>query len=156
MADVGSNLIKGLWNGINDVKDWIINKIKGFGNVVIKSIKGIFGIHSPSRVMRDEVGKNLALGIGEGFTSQMKKVTSDMNDVLPTSFDVDSTINGTLDNALTGVQGINGTTEFVFNLSIPLDGKDLERRTIRFTSEKLPINRNSKLALGGVYGLCFM
>lgn len=151
MADVGANLIKGLWNGIKNVKDWIINKIKGFGNVVIKSIKGIFGIHSPSRVMRDEVGKNLALGIGEGFTSQMKKVTSDMNDVLPTRFDVDSTINGTLDNALTGVQGINGTTEFVFNLSIPLDGKELVRRTIRFTSEELAkLNRNSKLALGGV------
>ncbi len=151
MADVGANLIEGLWNGIKNVKDWIINKIKGFGNVVIKSIKGIFGIHSPSRVMRDEVGKNLALGIGEGFTSQMKKVTSDMNDVLPTRFDVDSTINGTLDNALTGVQGINGTTEFVFNLSIPLDGKELVRRTIRFTSEELAkLNRNSKLALGGV------
>lgn len=151
IADVGANLIKGLWNGIKNVKDWIINKIKGFGNEVIKSIKGIFGIHSPSRVMRDEVGKNLALGIGEGFTSQMKRVTSDMNDVLPTSFDVDSTINGTLDNALTGVQGINGTTEFVFNLSIPLDGKELVRRTIRFTSEELAkLNRNSKLALGGV------
>lgn len=151
MADVGANLIKGLWNGINDVTGWIINKIKGFGNKVIKSIKGIFGIHSPSRVMRDEVGKNLALGIGEGFTSQMKKVTSEMNDVLPTRFDVDSTINGTLDNALTGVQGINGTTEFVFNLSIPLDGKELVRRTIRFTSEELAkLNRNSKLALGGV------
>ena len=50
MADVGANLIKGLWNGIKNVKDWIINKIKGFGNEVIKSIKGIFGIHSPSRL----------------------------------------------------------------------------------------------------------
>lgn len=148
--EVGSNIVKGLWNGINDVTGWIINKIKGFGNEVIKSIKGIFGIHSPSRVMRDEVGKNLALGIGEGFTSQMKKVTSDMNDVLPTSFDVDSTVNGTLNNGLTG-QALSENAEYVLNISIPLDGRELVRRTIRFTSEELAkLNRNSKLALGGV------
>ena len=100
--------------------------------------------------MRDEVGKNLALGIGEGFTSQMKKVTSDMNNALPTSFDVDSTVNGTLNNGLTG-QALSENAEFVFNLSIPLDGKELVRRTIRLTSEELAkLNRNSKLALGGV------
>ncbi|MEE3325342.1 MAG: hypothetical protein VZR33_08420, partial [Methanosphaera sp.] len=48
LVDIGKNLIKGLWNGISNVTSWIINKIKGFGNSVLKAIKSIFGVHSPS------------------------------------------------------------------------------------------------------------
>ena len=92
MADVGKNLVEGLWNGINNAKDWIVNKIKGFKDTVLDAIKGFFGIHSPSTVFRDEVGKNLALGLGEGFTEEMKNVTSDMEGAIPSSFDTQ--ING--------------------------------------------------------------
>lgn len=78
IADVGLNMVKGLWNGISDATGWILDKIKGFGNSVLEGIKKIFGIHSPSTVFRDEVGKNLALGLGEGFTGEMDSVTKDM------------------------------------------------------------------------------
>ena len=48
--DVGSNLIKGLWNGIVSVKAWIYGKIKGFINGITSVVKAFFGIHSPSLV----------------------------------------------------------------------------------------------------------
>ena len=89
MLDVGKNLVQGLWNGINNAKDWVLGKIKGFGKAILNGIKGIFGIHSPSTVFRDQVGKNLALGLGEGFEQEMKEVTADMQDALPTSFNTD-------------------------------------------------------------------
>lgn len=75
VADAGKNLVKGLWNGINDMVGWIGNKIKGFGKGVLDQLKKFFGIHSPSRVMRDEVGKYLALGMGEGITQNASAVT---------------------------------------------------------------------------------
>jgi phage-related protein len=67
ITDIGKNMIKGLWNGISSVKDWILSKISGFCSGILRGIKGFFGIHSPSRVMKNEVGKFLSMGIVEGF-----------------------------------------------------------------------------------------
>lgn len=78
LTSVGSNLIKGLWNGISNVAGWIKSKIGGFCSGVVKDIKGFFGIHSPSRLMRDEVGKFLGLGIGVGFDKSQPEVSKMM------------------------------------------------------------------------------
>ena len=77
-ANVGVNLVKGLWNGIKDSYSWIKNKIKGWVGDVMDFIKGLFGIHSPSTVMRDEVGKYLAQGLGVGFDNELDSVYNDM------------------------------------------------------------------------------
>lgn len=75
---IGKNLVEGLWNGISNKIEWVKQKIKGMGSQITSAIKGVFGIKSPSRVWRDEIGNNLALGIGEGFTSTMSDVEGDM------------------------------------------------------------------------------
>ena len=87
-VEIGKNFISGLWDGINSAKDWLFDKIGGFADSVIGGVKNFFGIHSPSRVFRDQVGKNLALGIGEGFTDEMQDVTEIMQESIPKSFDV--------------------------------------------------------------------
>lgn len=73
--DVGKNIVEGIWNGINDKFDWLTGKIKEFTNGVKDKLKSFFGIHSPSTVMRDEVGKYLSLGIAEGIKNGTKDVT---------------------------------------------------------------------------------
>ncbi len=88
ITDVGKNLVQGLWNGINNAKDWVLNKIKGFGQSILNGIKSFFGIHSPSTVFKDQIGTNLALGIGEGFTEEMNNVSDLMQNAIPTDFDV--------------------------------------------------------------------
>ena len=88
IADVGKNLVQGLWNGINNAKDWVLDKIKGFGKSVLNGIKSFFGIKSPSTLFRDEIGANLALGIGEGFEDEMSNVSSDIQNAIPTDFDL--------------------------------------------------------------------
>ena len=87
LGEVGLNLVKGIWNGIKDATSWILDKIKGFGKSVLDGIKSVFGIHSPSVLFRDEVGKNLALGVGEGFADTMADVSADMQGAIPTEFD---------------------------------------------------------------------
>ena len=89
IGEIGLNLVKGIWNGIKDATSWILDKIKGFGKSVLNGIKSIFGIHSPSTLFRDEVGKNLALGVGEGFADTMADVSADMQSAIPTEFDAD-------------------------------------------------------------------
>lgn len=78
VIDIGKNLVEGLWNGIKNSFTWIKNKIKGWVGDVMSFIKGLFGIHSPSTVMRDEVGKYLAQGLGVGFEDEMSSVYDDM------------------------------------------------------------------------------
>lgn len=78
MASIGSDLVKGLWNGINDMVGWIGNKIKSFGKGVLDGIKSFFGIHSPSKLMANEVGKYLPKGIAVGFEAEMPNTENDM------------------------------------------------------------------------------
>lgn len=80
LYDIGSNLIEGLWNGISDMTGWIVDKVRGFGSTVLDGIKDFFGIHSPSRVMKDQVGRYIAEGVGVGFTENdpMQQITSDL------------------------------------------------------------------------------
>ena len=74
LLDVGKNIVSGLWNGISNSFQWIKNKISGWVGNVMDFIKGLFGIHSPSRVMRDEVGEMLGLGMAEGIMDSRKAV----------------------------------------------------------------------------------
>ena len=79
MADIGKYIVEGIWNGIKNAKDWLLSKIGDFANGVVDGIKGFFGIHSPSKVMRDAIGKFLPPGIAVGFEVAMPKAQKSMN-----------------------------------------------------------------------------
>lgn len=93
MGDIGKNLVSGIWEGIKNAKDWMLGKVKEWCGNILDGIKGFFGIHSPSKVFKDEIGTNLALGVGEGFADTMKSVSNDMSTSIPTKFDMNTTIN---------------------------------------------------------------
>lgn len=121
--EIGAMLIKGLWQGLNNAKDWLIEKIGGFTDSVTNAFKDFFGIQSPSKVMRDKVGKFLAEGIGVGFTKEMDKVTEDMQKALPTSFDVNTAVTSTQKSA---VSPVGGTVIVNINKFINNSDKDLK------------------------------
>ena len=81
MSNIGKNIVEGIWNGINNAKDWVLNKIKDFGRGILDGIKNVFGIHSPSIEMRDKVGKNLILGLVEGIMGNKKLVDNSIKDL---------------------------------------------------------------------------
>jgi len=80
-AGVGVDLVKGLWDGIKSVKNWILDKIKGFVGDITSGIKSFFGIKSPSKVMANEVGKWLPEGLAEGIEDNTKPVTAAMEEL---------------------------------------------------------------------------
>ena len=82
MLGAGKDLVKGIWKGISGAYDWIKGKIKKWVGDVTKFIKKLFGIKSPSTVMRDEVGRQLAAGVAVGIeenTSEVEKAAEEMN-----------------------------------------------------------------------------
>lgn len=99
MADIGKNIVEGIWNGIKNAKDWLLSKIGDFANGVVDDIKGFFGIHSPSKVMRDAIGKFLPPGIAVGFEVAMPKAQKSMNKELEKmTSDLNGIINFNLDD----------------------------------------------------------
>ena len=82
LAEIGKNLVQGLWNGITSAGNWLKNKISSFAGGIIDGFKNTFGIHSPSTVMNKEIGRYLALGLGEGFNDNIKSVYSKMKSVV--------------------------------------------------------------------------
>ena len=82
IKSIGGDIVEGLWNGINDKVEWITDKVKSFGDAVMNALKDFFGIESPSKVMRDEVGKFLAQGIGVGFDKEMPATIRNMKSSL--------------------------------------------------------------------------
>ena len=81
MKDLGKDIVEGLWNGIDDMTEWLGNKIKSFCDNALDAIKNFFGIHSPSKVMEEEVGKWLPAGIAVGIDKNAKSVMSAMKDL---------------------------------------------------------------------------
>lgn len=68
---LGANILKGIGNGITSGTESLINALWGSVDAAIKWVMSKLGIKSPSKLMADLVGKNMALGIGEGFEDYM-------------------------------------------------------------------------------------
>lgn len=71
-TEAGKQAVNGVAEGINKNKNnrnlW--DSLKGLKDTVVNGIKGLLGIHSPSRIMRDLVGKFIPLGIAEGIEAK--------------------------------------------------------------------------------------
>lgn len=74
IIQAGRAIVEGLWKGISDAAGWLMNKIQGWAGGILDGIKGFFGIHSPSRVMRDQVGLMIAEGMAEGLKKGEKDI----------------------------------------------------------------------------------
>lgn len=85
--EIGRNIVKGLWDGINSLGSWLGDKVSGFFKGIVDGAKSLLGIASPSKVFA-EIGKFSALGLGEGFTDTMKSVENNIKGAIPTDFDI--------------------------------------------------------------------
>lgn len=74
IATAGKNVVEGFWNGIQSMGSWISSKVSGFFTGIVDGAKAALGIHSPSRVFRDEVGKWIPLGAVEGIEGEQNKL----------------------------------------------------------------------------------
>ena len=74
IKDIGGHFIEGFWDGITDKFGWLTDKLEGFADGVMDKLKNFFGIHSPSRRARDEIGKFLDLGVADGVDLYKHKV----------------------------------------------------------------------------------
>ena len=111
VGQLGKDIVRGLWNGINDMVSWISGKIKSFGENVLSGIKNFFGIKSPSTVMRDQVGRDLVRGVGVGIEENADEAIEPMDDLVSemTGVNIDRNISNTFSG--TAVNEFGGLSE---------------------------------------------
>ncbi len=71
--ETGKNIVQGVWNGIESMKNTITKNINKFFSGILDSAKSVLGIHSPSREFQEQVGKNIVLGTVEGIKENENK-----------------------------------------------------------------------------------
>ena len=125
MANIGLNLIKGIWNGIGNAASWLWNKVSGFCSNLLSKIKGFFGISSPSKEMAwvgDMLTQGLAGGIEDGADTAisaaedlnngilgvMNGLAADMQSAVPSNFAFDAS--GTVGSVSGGMGGVGGSS----------------------------------------------
>lgn len=108
MKSIGEDAVKGFTKGLTSKNKDLEKSLKSFSDSIVKQIKKEFKIHSPSKLMEEEIGTNLALGVGEGFTQTMKDVSNDMSNAIPTEFDT---------NIGSKIKGVSGSSSF-FNFDV--------------------------------------
>ena len=126
IVEIGGDLIKGIWQGIKDAGAWLWEKITGFFDGIVGGIKDFLGIHSPSRVFAD-MGKNMALGIGEGWDNQYDSIKKDIESGMNFTASVSTTGKVPYAIAQSPAQAQNYVLDALknINFSIYLDGKTL-------------------------------
>ena len=78
MAEIGSNIVSGIWNGISSGWNWLTNKISSLANSLLDAAKDALGINSPSKEFADEVGRWIMPGVGKGLDKSMPATLKDM------------------------------------------------------------------------------
>lgn len=153
LAEVGKNLVKGLWNGIQSLASWIWDKVSSWASNLWNGIKDFFGIHSPSKKFA-EIGRFMSMGLGIGFVDEMEKVDKDIQDSLPTDFDIDARANihgiandSLLSSPVHSMAAALGASGTPITISVPLylDGKEISKATSEIQYEK---NASLMRALG--------
>lgn len=75
--DKGIDVVKGLWSGINAMKDWLKSKVSNFiTDTIPNKVGSLLGISSPSKVMANEVGRWIPAGIAKGWQSGMNRLSA--------------------------------------------------------------------------------
>lgn len=152
--ELGKDVAKGILDGFLNIGDYIMDVIEEFGDEVKSGVKKFFGIHSPSTVMRDEVGQYLGLGVVEGFTDTMAAKTEEMAKSIPREFDTDVKLNTNADLAyarsISRANGGNNTYNIPVNITFT--GNIDSSTNVRKLAEDLAQETQYQLAGMGLTG----
>ena len=136
--NIGKDIVKGIWNGIKSMANWLWEKISGWVSDVLGWFGDLLGIHSPSTVFRDKIGKNIGMGVAVGIEDTIPEVENAMKSL---SSGIEASVNPVINPTANSNPLYINIDKFMNNR-----GTDIQQ-----LAEELEFyRRNSALAKGGV------
>lgn len=132
---IGKDIVKGVWNGITSMAGWIGDKISGFFSGLVDKAKNALGIHSPSRVMRDEVGKWIPAGVDVGIEKEMPELRRTLETELNALADV--SLRAPSVNFDSSSSSLPSNKEVTININNPRLTAEEQARELRNTEMKM-------------------
>lgn len=135
MMTIGRDIVNGVWKGIVNMKNVFMNNVKSFFGGIVDGAKEALGIHSPSREMRDEVGKWIPAGIEVGIKKEMPNLRESFDEEMQS-----------LSNVKVGIPKINSeyfetstpkNKEVTININNPRLTAEEQARELRNTEMKM-------------------
>lgn len=124
LLSIGSEIVSGLWSGITNKVGWLKSKISGFVGDVTGWLKKFFKIESPSKLMRDEIGKYIAEGIGVGIEENADKPLNALSQLGEDMLNQDISLNGATINRRLNTTFSNGIKNAVNSDNLLLNKLD--------------------------------
>lgn len=124
MLSLGENIVRGIWDGMGNLKNWIVEKVKELARGILDGMKSALGIHSPSKLFKDEVGRFIPQGVAVGIeadTDSALKAIDNMNDDIISEMNKAVAYETGSINAKASVKSNNSMLN-VIQASISLDG----------------------------------
>ena len=153
MAKVGLQLVQGLWNGIKNARDWLLNKIKGFTSSITNGIKKFFKIGSPSKLMRDEVGQWLPKGIAVGIEANTDSALDSIDDMNDEIYDrMKQAVN--METGKMAFSGTSGSINEILSSNATFDGNfvvkaEVEEGTLFEANQRITRQKKLQTGFGG-------
>jgi tape measure domain-containing protein len=146
LKDVGKAVVEGIWEGIKSLGDWLKEKVSGFFGGIVDWGKKVLGINSPSRVIRDQVGRWIPAGLVDGINGEKNAVikaaeqmaqwaTPDVPDVA-IAYSTPSGLRSSLTSAVSGTVDVN-TRDDMLAAAINRLEQSLDGMTIVMDGERV-------------------
>ena len=165
-GSIGENIIKGIAKGISSAIGWVVNAAKKAAKAAFNAAKSLLGIHSPSTLFRDEIGLNMALGMGIGFEDNIP--VQDINSALDNAVNKISGHYAEVGQRINPVDAITGTSRvaetyqadvsnifegmtIIVDNTTNLDGTPIYKNAARYTISEIGNQQKAVLKARGAF-----
>lgn len=149
LYEIGKNIIQGLIDGISSMASALWEKAKEIADMVKNTIRDALDINSPSRVMRDEVGKWIPIGLAEGINRNINAVASATNRMAQAT--IPSANSLTLNSAARPI--VNNTTNAPITINLTYSGTGSQQDAydiVDIIERELGSRMSTRLRMSGV------
>lgn len=152
-AKIGKDILKGILSGFTNAGNLILNAVKKVGNSMMGAIKKFFGIKSPSRLMRDKVGKYLPQGIAVGIEADTGKALDSIDKMNDEIYDrMKQAVN--METGKMAFSGTSGSISQILSSNATFDGNfvvkaEVQEGTLFEANQRITKEKRLQTGFGG-------
>lgn len=148
--EIGKQLLQGVADGLEDAWGYCLESIQSMAGRITESFKNTFEINSPSKLMRDEVGKYVSLGLADGITDEANSVSNSISsavnamtsDIDTTAIEIPAEVEVSLqDLDIADTQALNGLNDTINGMVDTMD-VEVPTRLATATQDDLEVTTN--------------